>query len=265
MALRLCLRRLWISPRARGWTVAAKRAYGFADDFPACAGMDPHQGRLPGQGSGFPRVRGDGPRIAYILARKPTISPRARGWTCACYLDGAVTRDFPACAGMDPQTAKIASAGEGFPRVRGDGPLPFLRASRCFGISPRARGWTLRDRGANRSLRDFPACAGMDLDSPVHVVWGTRFPRVRGDGPSHARLIVTGRPISPRARGWTLLLDQPANHDGDFPACAGMDPLASKIRHSTPGFPRVRGDGPYPQGRPRGEVPISPRARGWTS
>ena len=73
----------------------------------------------------------------------------------------------------------------------------------------------------------------------------TGFPRVRGDGPSVAMVLIARLKFPPRARGWTLGSNGPHRTLEVSPACAGMDPLVIARISPKYSFPRVRGDGPH--------------------
>ena len=91
-----------------------------------------------------------------------------------------------------------------------------------------------------------------------------RFPRTRGDGPTHRRPSRPLTQVSPHTRGWTVAVS--VEHPGDlgFPAHAGMDPSGSTGWPRARRFPRTRGDGPPPSTRIGLRGRVSPHTRGWT-
>ena len=233
-----------LSPHARGWTVLGCDGRPVRHAFPARAGMDPARAIGLLAGHGFPRTRGDGPRYRSIASLLAPLSPHARGWTVQRRHGGERHHAFPARAGMDPARAAGSGSGARFPRTRGDGPRRGPAWRNGAKLSPHARGWTRRAasqgpewrasphaRGWTRcspSAGDrayaFPARAGMDPVARGSGRNATSFPRTRGDGPSQRSPATARWPLSPHARGWTLIRDVYSNADKAFPARAGMDP-----------------------------------------
>src|ERR1700733_10453911 len=93
-------------------------------------------------GVGFPRLRGDGPRVKAENLLRPKVPPPARGWSgfpgfVAGMLDGS-----PACAGMVPAVCPLPSNDIRFPRLRGDGPVMPIDEYVLAAVPPPARGWS---------------------------------------------------------------------------------------------------------------------------
>ncbi len=151
-----------------------------------------------------------------------------------------------------------------FPRTRGDGPLFEVRDDGTYLFSPHARGWTGRVSEPIDGRQVFPARAGMDRLRSVSTWPQTRFPRTRGDGPSHTLSPSARRKFSPHARGWTELRQARGDYRPVFPARAGMDRSAARRCTRPSGFPRTRGDGPSLTMDERKVLLFSPHARGWT-
>ena len=169
--------------------------------FPAYAGMFPFPGTPKRTSGRFPRVRGDVPSGWVWLWVLMAFSPRTRGCSIQVTRAQLTPRVFPAYAGMflwDPQKMVVEN---GFPRVRGDVPLPFPKRWVINMFSPRTRGCSFAHQPASVSPSVFPAYAGM-----FRRLGGKRgirrcFPRVRGDvPPRHLRLGVRIM-FSPRTRG----------------------------------------------------------------
>ena len=253
------------SPQARGWTSSRFGPSRRPTVFPAGAGMDrPHYGESSARGS-FPRRRGDGPGTFTRYPRPRLFSPQARGWTSETPPPPESLTVFPAGAGMDLPGLRISGASRSFPRRRGDGPLPRPPPAGRSRFSPQARGWTPGGATWHPGGGVFPAGAGMDrLASAVHKNLSS-FPRRRGDGPPCGGCSDDPSTFSPQARGWTRLPSQHLVQGYVFPAGAGMDPVGFAAEEAPDGFPRRRGDGPWPPRWPRPGVTFSPQARGWTA
>ena len=213
--------------------------------------------------AGFPRRRGDGPRIRRSWRGDRPFPPQARGWTSGLVwgITGAAVPPqargwtvrvsgqeqglpvSPAGAGMDlsvclrggrrvrfprrrgdgPSTTPAETVLAMFPRRRGDGPSPRNRQNRACRFPPQARGWTGRRPLDPSPSLVSPAGAGMDPSSRRARRRFARFPRRRGDGPRSG---------------------------GGY--------------HRRRRFPRRRGDGPRNAPREPPELPFPPQARGWT-
>ena len=193
-----------VSPPTRGWTPAR-------DGFPAHAGMDLIWG-VTLSPEGFPRPRGDGPKLPADRYRRRRccrmVSPPTRGWThrrsapCAADARRPVS---PPTRGWTLSTLLAERPGRlrRFPRPRGDGPPGRVRRFHAGPIRRHRRDW---------------------------------FPRPRGDGPSSITSTrdagrSTSRMVSPPTRGWTGSGDRLGRPEAPgFPAHAGMDPVRGSGR-----------------------------------
>ena len=90
------------SPHARGSTPVPSLPRPPGRGFPACAGIDPVVYIAAEGGRGLPRMRGDRPPSAYLMAVTAAASPHARGSTRHVIQIRAIPVGFPACAGIDP-------------------------------------------------------------------------------------------------------------------------------------------------------------------
>ena len=226
--------------------------------------MDPRDSSPFGAGRRFPRPRGDGPSTRSSLAPYTMVSPPTRGWTPVAQWAGRPARGFPAHAGMDPKRQGLTKYEPGFPRPRGDGPLVDQAAVASEAVSPPTRGWTVSPRWVRRTIRGFPAHAGMDPGAGPSITRRPGFPRPRGDGPVAPHPQVDLRAVSPPTRGWTHLRPPLHGDQGGFPAHAGMDLGRRLPRGHERRFPRPRGDGPVSTTVPRLRSTVSPPTRGWT-
>ena len=134
-----------IPPPARGWSPSSLHRWIDKLDSPACAGMVPMMIIMVMESKGFPRLRGDGPRLTEMGVLMRRIPPPARGWSLRYFAASRSSRDSPACAGMVPSQRDRCGPVVGFPRLRGDGPLILSNNVSIVGIPPPARGWSLTD------------------------------------------------------------------------------------------------------------------------
>ena len=244
MSAAMSRRRSSVSPHTRGWTRLGQPVDRRTDGFPAHAGMDPRSTSSAAWSSGFPRTRGDGPVLERLPRLERMVSPHTRGWTSEEHQHPGAETGFPAHAGMDRGEAGACSAGQGFPRTRGDGPVGDGLLAICMPVSPHTRGWTLVAVGHGRDVGGFPAHAGMDPSASAWATSRTRFPRTRGDGPLYIHVEQLADEVSPHTRGWTGACSCSRWPGEGFPAHAGMDPQARMAPTAGMGFPRTRGDGP---------------------
>ena len=150
----------------------------------------------------------------------------------------------------------------GFPRMRGDVPALASGMALVPWFSPHARGCSVARRVGAFQESVFPACAGMFRPLVSSMPTPVGFPRMRGDVPPQAFIIVSRIGFSPHARGCSgttaglaVLLDV-------FPACAGMFLPNEPESRRAQGFPRMRGDVPRNTRRRKAERKFSPHARG---
>ena len=160
---RLRRRNALFPPRERGWSPYCGDDEDAAEVSPARAGMVPCRPACPVQPARFPRASGDGPNPEDVNTRMEEFPPRERGWSLACAVDALAEMVSPARAGMVPQTPRFRSAGCGFPRASGDGPLMVRLHKAAAVFPPRERGWSQAGRSGRFHLRVSPARAGMVL------------------------------------------------------------------------------------------------------
>ena len=210
-------------PHARGWTRGGRGREARCSVSPARAGMDRQPEEEAWTFPGFPRTRGDGPKIAGYGLLAVMLPPHARGWTYAQLVGISREAASPARAGMDRTPTRNGRATWSFPRTRGDGPLSGTRQTAEELLPPHARGWTDGWMSEHRHVMASPARAGMDRP-PFLVSYSLPcFPRTRGDGPVEHLVADSMRWLPPHARGWTLKRGQDGGLYGVSPARAGMD------------------------------------------
>ena len=190
--------------------------------------------------------------------------PHSRGWTLAGQADIEPHVVSPALAGMDRLRMIPKQPGIGFPRTRGDGPLPVFLFDRSPAFPPHSRGWTLSRSSARRSTPVSPALAGMDRSPGGRKAGRLRFPRTRGDGPQDVPKVWCRGMFPPHSRGWTGSRNRCKAERSVSPALAGMDRRSIAEGGTTSGFPRTRGDGPFTVIAVLEKVGFPPHSRGWT-
>ena len=213
-----------VSPRLRGWTFRMALGLDPNRGLPAPAGMDPTcppRGRAADRS---PRACGDGPVRRATPSRADAVSPRLRGWTRSAAVPAHGHQGLPAPAGMDPHSVTRGIWNIRSPRACGDGPDPMILTDAQRKVSPRLRGWTRRVDHRRVRLDGLPAPAGMDPWTGTSSTRTTRSPRACGDGPEARTMRMRDMAVSPRLRGWTVLIAQRAFGVDGLPAPAGMDP-----------------------------------------
>ena len=165
---------------------------------------------------------------------------------------------------MDLRDSIETVACRGFPRPRGDGPLPRVLLAYHHPVSPPTRGWTSITPSPEVSASGFPAHAGMDRHCRSSLRGDRRFPRPRGDGPAQRRTRPRNVTVSPPTRGWTAKTESLRTGGVGFPAHAGMDPGRDRRPPTGTRFPRPRGDGPSVSDIRGRMTSVSPPTRGWT-
>ena len=129
-------------PHARGSTRFVKSRRTGIYVSPACAGIDRRTRHCRGQGSSFPRMRGDRPGPCAPAPPSCEFPPHARGSTsrAARYLHAQYVS--PACAGIDPPSKPVFRTDRRFPRMRGDRPESHSLSLPGQRFPPHARGST---------------------------------------------------------------------------------------------------------------------------
>ena len=130
------------TPHARGstcymsWRVCSNGGY------PACAGIDRSRIRDSISAPRLPRMRGDRPRLAKEAEVAQRATPHARGstWQNSCAIENRL--GYPACAGIDLDSAVRMSRRHRLPRMRGDRPETGEHGERHGPATPHARGST---------------------------------------------------------------------------------------------------------------------------
>ncbi len=213
-----------VPPRPRGWSRASDNKPASAEGSPASAGMVPAMSPRIRDPTGFPRVRGDGPRSPEQLECLRKVPPRPRGWSPKPPELVKSRRGSPASAGMVPLSTKAVYWPVRFPRVRGDGPRVSARPSKTRLVPPRPRGWSLFTRQRHNDGAGSPASAGMVPLCRARNVAAHGFPRVRGDGPRRCCVDIVRHPVPPRPRGWSRAGGGRRRLHAGSPASAGMVP-----------------------------------------
>ena len=171
---------------------------------------------------------------------------------------------YPACAGIDLASPPTSIKGAGLPRMRGDRPPHEMCWALVCTATPHARGSTSHDNRHRRSVRGYPACAGIDPKRERTARLIIRLPRMRGDRPVYLPDPSIAPWATPHARGSTLLATRSILGLEGYPACAGIDPKALAGCGHPQRLPRMRGDRPQFMFTLK-QIPVAtPHARGST-
>ena len=131
-------------------------------------------------------------------------------------------------------------------------------------VPPPTRGWSpRRDAGASPS-GGSPAHAGMVPKLAGGRDGQARFPRPRGDGPGRLKKGYRFLKVPPPTRGWSVIGNVPGLEAAGSPAHAGMVRWHRTNGRPKRGFPRPRGDGPFPTAAPPRIRQVPPPTRGWS-
>ena len=90
-------------------------------------------------------------------------------------------------------------------------------------------------------------------------------PRIRGDGPRTQCVHLSAELFSPYSRGWSQRRHGCSSAPRILPVFAGMVPQFHSMRRGRCYSPRIRGDGPEPDGYIDAEILFSPYSRGWSA
>ena len=110
---------------------------------------------------GFPRIRGDVPKLKPIVSCESVFSPHTRGCSAFACVANQFWVVFPAYAGMFLKSRISSSPGLGFPRIRGDVPGTGAWGTVAGEFSPHTRGCSWVEAQVLLHEVVFPAYAGM--------------------------------------------------------------------------------------------------------
>ena len=192
-----------VSPPTRGWSRLNVPLQPTLYGVPAYAGMVPSMMRYRPVAGRCPRLRGDGPYTLDGDGYLTVVSPPTRGWSRTVHCATRVDNGVPAYAGMVPSTCRDFTTDRRCPRLRGDGPMGYLRAGISYQVSPPTRGWSRHGRPAPHPRTGVPAYAGMVPKYGISKRAYPRCPRLRGDGPLHRKRNDALPGVSPPTRGWS--------------------------------------------------------------
>ena len=169
------------------------------------------------------------------------LSPRVRGNPLHLYMDAALLRSIPACAGEPELSQDSGESDEVYPRVCGGTYIHNQPVNVEEGLSPRVRGNLLGIASWLGGWGSIPACAGEPSPDLQRCPVCRVYPRVCGGTYSSIPKPDNQRGLSPRVRGNPALSAALALWIGSIPACAGEP--ASYLPTGQPGqvYPRVCG------------------------
>ena len=152
-----------------------------------------------------------------------------------------------------------------FPRIRGDGPIAYVKTGWAGRFSPYSRGWSQRPQIGFLVMHIFPVFAGMVRTRPLRKRICVNFPRIRGDGPILPNIHVLQGEFSPYSRGWSHRNSLLPHARCIFPVFAGMVRRSYGYQSIGSNFPRIRGDGPVSLEMVLVLRAFSPYSRGWSA
>ncbi len=135
-------------------------------------------------------MRGDRPLLVEYQRDIGEATPHARGSTSVSLNTPTPSSGYPACAGIDPEGARNHWPNERLPRMRGDRPFTAEYTFESSEATPHARGSTPSACILKLCHFGYPACAGIDPLPPAEIARLQRLPRMRGDRPFPAMLVL---------------------------------------------------------------------------
>ena len=163
---------------------------------------------------------------------------------------------------MFPYPTRLSTGITGFPRIRGDVPIPPQCCLPWPQFSPHTRGCSAAWAFLGESDTVFPAYAGMFRHGFFCRHRRQGFPRIRGDVPKTPKVTGKGQQFSPHTRGCSGSAFPDAAILWVFPAYAGMFRVRCQRSYCGDCFPRIRGDVPFAPSILLGMNWFSPHTRG---
>ncbi len=233
--------------------------------YPAYAGIDPdtlypHKGRV-----WLPRIRGDRPPGHVMLAKRARATPHTRGSTLGSSFPYSRRPGYPAYAGIDRVAANSPNPVHRLPRIRGDRPESSCYRDDAHKATPHTRGSTGVFDFKSRSLRGYPAYAGIDHKSITLAYRPRWLPRIRGYRPLGGDIPGISFPDTPHTRGSTFYITPQRSSSTGYPAYAGIDRRLVILMSSVLGLPRIRGDRPRLHAHRLSTPRATPHTRGSTA
>ncbi len=148
---------------------------------------------------------------------------------------------IPACAGEPWSLGRSCGSGGAYPRMRGGTAASDTHYAEDGGLSPHARGNLWSVAMLTLPWGPIPACAGEPLSVRLACCRARAYPRMRGGTAVTSGTSLTGKGLSPHARGNLLLQPDGSPDQGPIPACAGEPATSAPPRCCGGAYPRMRG------------------------
>ena len=232
-----------LSPRARGNPLHRRRGRPGTGSIPAGAGEPRGSCSAIPPARVYPRGRGGTHGVKNFLGHVRGLSPRARGNLpnpCERISAGG---SIPAGAGEPSSCSTPPGSPRVYPRGRGGTVSERARASRTWGLSPRARGNQPSRTTWRPCAGSIPAGAGEPQTSSPCPPGAGVYPRGRGGTHSRGSPQCLHSGLSPRARGEPRGPDRAVRGTGVYPRGRGGTTIQSSPSQLDVGLsPRARGN-----------------------
>ena len=187
-----------------------------------------------------------------------------RGWSFSSVVVVSPVALFPACAGVILVQYFLPLYLPPFPRMCGGDPLNLLKDRLEQVFSPHVRGWSKKKTKITKSVKLFPACAGVILVAETIYKPPFTFPRMCGGDPNAKQQANKNLAFSPHVRGWSRFRRKACKKQVLFPACAGVILVQEIYWWSWETFPRMCGGDPRKRMNAGKALGFSPHVRGWS-
>jgi len=147
---------LLLSPRAWGWSGWWRRTSTRANVVPTRVGMVLIATNPRNTHPSCPHARGDGPRAVGHHKRPNELSPRAWGWSSQSRTATSTASVVPTRVGMVRTTSGGSGPLDSCPHARGDGPISATDVGPPGRLSPRAWGWSVRQKQGRAGVCSLP-------------------------------------------------------------------------------------------------------------
>ncbi len=250
------------SPRLRG-TFSIIRYVHFCHRFiPALAGNMPETPRRSWRRTVHPRACGEHSKRVKAAVKTAGSSPRLRGTSIPRQQISPGHRFIPALAGNISCCDVTATAAPVHPRACGEHFLVAGSTAQHLGSSPRLRGTSLAQFGADLLHRFIPALAGNIPTPNIVLHFLAVHPRACGEHLSSPRIRAIASGSSPRLRGTYVTSRQFLSAQRFIPALAGNIPAHVRGQACESVHPRACGEHTFPGADHLGRHGSSPRLRG---
>ena len=256
------LQQTGLSPHVRGNPTSTRSIPSRRGSIPACTGKPHGYEVVIVMCWVYPRMYGETVHCKLREDGYEGLSPHVRGNRRFYCLRTTGLRSIPACTGKPEHWVSGSAGRQVYPRMYGETPRSVLPLVALKGLSPHVRGNRAHQDQHPRGNGSIPACTGKPRTDRGRSPGPKVYPRMYGETRRAAARASDAGGLSPHVRGNPGMRRQLGPAARSIPACTGK-PSSRRCRAGWPRvYPRMYGETAGQEGRPGGQVGLSPHVRG---